>query len=117
MGVEVDAFTNAISLLLEFTAFIRLRYTEPDAPRPYKIPGGMFVAWLVWASTLAFVVAIFVLMAYYEWKPFAATIGCNVFFVALWFIRTKCIGGPRRHREESELSQSSNYSKLSSPDT
>jgi len=118
--VEVDAFTNAISLLLEFTAFIRLRYTEPDAPRPYKIPGGMFVAWTITLVKTAFVIAIFVLMAYYEWKPFAATLGMNVFFVLAWIVRTRCIGdGPPRRREGSELfstpSSDGRYSKLSTP--
>ncbi|MBU3851745.1 MAG: APC family permease [Candidatus Paralactobacillus gallistercoris] len=30
-----------------FIAFIRLRYTQPNRPRSFKIPGGMFGAWLV----------------------------------------------------------------------
>merc|ERR1719361_1334978 len=32
--VQLDSFLNAVSLLLEFLAFIRLRYTRPHAPRP-----------------------------------------------------------------------------------
>lgn len=46
---NVDTILNCVSLLLEFASFIRLRYTEPDAPRPFKVPGG-FPA--VWALTL-----------------------------------------------------------------
>lgn len=30
-----------------FAAIVRLRYTQPDAPRPYRIPGGTFGAWSV----------------------------------------------------------------------
>merc|ERR1712113_1159701 len=82
---------------------------------------GMFVAWTITLVKAAFVIAIFVLMAYYEWKPFAATIGMNVFFVLAWFVRTKCIGAPRRPRGESESElfrpSTNGYSKLFSPGT
>ncbi|RZC48399.1 hypothetical protein C5167_041347 [Papaver somniferum] len=30
-----------LGMLLEFSAFIRLRYKYPDLPRPYKVPGGI----------------------------------------------------------------------------
>ncbi len=33
--------------VIMFVAFIRLRYTQPDWPRSFKIPGGKFGAWLV----------------------------------------------------------------------
>jgi glutamate:GABA antiporter len=32
---------------LVFAAVIRLRHTQPDAPRPYRIPGGLPGVWLV----------------------------------------------------------------------
>ena len=32
---------------LMFAAVIRLRYTQPDTPRPYRIPGGKIGVWLV----------------------------------------------------------------------
>jgi amino acid transporter len=34
-----------IMYVLMFGAVIRLRYTQPDRPRPYKIPGGMVGVW------------------------------------------------------------------------
>jgi len=37
----------AIMYILFFAAAIRLRYTQPDRPRPYRIPGGMAGIWLV----------------------------------------------------------------------
>ena len=37
----------AIVYLLVFAALIKLRYSQPDAPRPFKIPGGMPGVWLV----------------------------------------------------------------------
>merc|ERR1719427_1731961 len=66
--VEVDAFANSISLLLEFVSFIRLRYTEPDAERPYKVPGGMCVAWAITIMKLSIIISIIVLIAQ-KWKP------------------------------------------------
>jgi amino acid transporter len=36
---------SAMYLML-FAAAIRLRYSEPDAPRPYRVPGGR--AWGLW---------------------------------------------------------------------
>jgi amino acid transporter len=37
----------AIVYLLVFAALIRLRYSQPDTPRPFKIPGGMTGVWIV----------------------------------------------------------------------
>ncbi|HTX84913.1 MAG TPA: amino acid permease [Streptosporangiaceae bacterium] len=36
-----------IMYVLMFAAVIRLRYTQPDRPRPYKIPGGKLGVWLM----------------------------------------------------------------------
>ena len=33
--------------LIMFISFIRLRYTQPNRPRDFKIPGGWFGAWLI----------------------------------------------------------------------
>jgi amino acid transporter len=39
--VQVDMFLYALALILEFAALIWLRITEPDMPRPYRVPFGM----------------------------------------------------------------------------
>jgi amino acid transporter len=36
-----------IMYVLMFAAVIRLRYTQPDRPRPYKIPGGILGVWIM----------------------------------------------------------------------
>jgi amino acid transporter len=36
-----------------FAAVIRLRYTQPAAPRPYRIPGGLAGAWIVGGTGFA----------------------------------------------------------------
>ncbi|XP_042006872.1 probable polyamine transporter At1g31830 isoform X1 [Salvia splendens] len=38
--VAAENFLYCFGMLLEFVAFVRLRIIAPDAPRPYKIPGG-----------------------------------------------------------------------------
>jgi amino acid transporter len=37
----------AIVYLLVFAALIQLRYSQPDTPRPFRIPGGMTGVWIV----------------------------------------------------------------------
>jgi len=36
-----------IVYVLVFASLIKLRYTQPDTPRPFRIPGGMVGVWLV----------------------------------------------------------------------
>ena len=36
-----------IMYLLMFAAVIKLRYSQPDKPRPYRIPGGRTGIWIV----------------------------------------------------------------------
>jgi amino acid transporter len=38
--------TTTLSYLGVFPALIRLRYTHPNAPRPYRVPGGKAGVWL-----------------------------------------------------------------------
>ena len=45
--VTIDILLYGASLSLEFAALIFLRVKEPDLPRPFKVPGGMFGAILV----------------------------------------------------------------------
>ena len=42
--VTLDIFVYGLSLALEFTALVVLRVREPNLPRPFRVPGGMFGA-------------------------------------------------------------------------
>jgi amino acid transporter len=42
--VTLDILLYGFSLLLEFVALAVLRYREPDLPRPFRVPGGLFGA-------------------------------------------------------------------------
>lgn len=53
-----------IYYILMFTAFLRLRYDQPNRPRTFKVPGGMVGAWIVAgigliSSVFAIVLAIY----------------------------------------------------------
>jgi amino acid transporter len=45
--VTIDILLYGASLALEFAALIWLRVREPDLPRPFRVPGGIFGAILV----------------------------------------------------------------------
>ena len=40
----IDILLYGVSLSLEFVALIVLRIREPELPRPFRVPGGMFGA-------------------------------------------------------------------------
>ena len=42
--VIIDILLYGVSLMLEFVALIVLRIREPELPRPFRVPGGMFGA-------------------------------------------------------------------------
>ncbi len=51
--VTIDISIYGASLLLEFVALVVLRFTEPDLPRPFKIPGGLVGVVLTGALPMA----------------------------------------------------------------
>ena len=42
--VTLDILLYGVSLVLEFVALVVLRFREPDLPRPFRVPGGLFGA-------------------------------------------------------------------------
>ena len=53
--ISIDLVLYGASLLLEFAALIVLRVREPELPRPFKIPGGLWAAALVSAGPAALI--------------------------------------------------------------
>lgn len=81
--VEIDNFIYGFSLFLEKVAFIYLRYTEPQARRPYVIPGGLPVAWIV---TIFPTALIFYMMSLATWEVIFLGLGLNVIFAFLYLL-------------------------------
>lgn len=42
--LQLSVFLTCVTLVLTYSAFLYLRWSEPDARRPYKVPGGWFGA-------------------------------------------------------------------------
>jgi len=49
LGLAIS--TTTIAYIVVFPALIKLRYSMPDVPRPYRVPGGMGVVWFVGVLT------------------------------------------------------------------
>ncbi len=58
--VMIDVLIYGTSLTLEFVALAVLRRTEPDLPRPYRVPGGTLGAWLLGLPPTALIVMAFI---------------------------------------------------------
>jgi amino acid transporter len=59
--VVLNVTMYGAALVLETTALLVLRKKEPDLHRPFKIPGGWPVLWLVWALPVSMVALLVVL--------------------------------------------------------
>ncbi|MEI6796326.1 MAG: amino acid permease, partial [Methanomassiliicoccales archaeon] len=44
---ELTSTVLCIAYILIFAAAIKLRYSQPDTPRPFKIPGGKLGMWII----------------------------------------------------------------------
>lgn len=82
--VACDTFLDCITLLMEFAAFLWLRYSEPDTPRPFIVPGGI---WGAWAITFPKVVVIGT--ALYFTTPEVAKVSFSIVggIVIVYFLR------------------------------
>ncbi len=69
MTFKLSGICFLISYLFVFPAFLILRRTRPDHPRPYRMPGGLVTAWLAAAICWLFVAGACVLF----FKPAAMT--------------------------------------------
>jgi amino acid transporter len=50
--IRLDVMLYGLSLALEFVALAVLRMREPSLPRPFRVPGGTWVAWLLGAPPM-----------------------------------------------------------------
>jgi amino acid transporter len=56
-SLMLDVLLTGLSILLEFWALAALRIREPDMPRPYRVPGGLFGAVAIGLPPLALMIA------------------------------------------------------------
>lgn len=83
------AFSSIIFLLcylFMFAAFLQLRKTDAERPRPYRVPGGVLGAWIASLLCIAFIVQAIVFFIYVpgEFDPvYAGSIIAGVVITAL----------------------------------
>jgi len=67
-----------VMYLLLYASAIRLRYTQPNVPRAYKLPGGKFVMWLVAGIGILAVLFAFIIGFF---PPSQLEVGSPLFYV------------------------------------
>ena len=79
----VALITQAITILyltyyvMMFVAFLRLRYQQPNRPRGFKVPGGMFGAWLV--AGIGIIASVFgIVLAFYPPAQLEKEVGSGI---------------------------------------
>eukprot|EP01006_Ploeotia_vitrea_P017796 TRINITY_DN49027_c0_g1_i3.p2 TRINITY_DN49027_c0_g1~~TRINITY_DN49027_c0_g1_i3.p2 ORF type:complete len:383 (+),score=170.77 TRINITY_DN49027_c0_g1_i3:1468-2616(+) len=82
--VQFSNFLNCITLLLEFAAFIVLKYNEPHAPRPYEVPGGKLGAWIITVPKIILIVATLAVASRITWILCAAFQVFTIVMYVLW---------------------------------
>lgn len=82
--VQLYLVSRVINLWILYASLIRLRYTEPDTPRPYKIPGGLPVLIAIFFPTVA--ISIFALY-FANWQVWAAGGSAEVVIIGTYFLR------------------------------
>jgi len=81
--IQLMLVLRIANLLLEYAALIRLRYSLPDYPREFKVPGGKIGAWLLPSTTFVVCVA---MLALGTWQVVVAGVGFNIAIVILFFV-------------------------------
>lgn len=86
--IRVDWVSYFFSRLLLIVNFLLLfssgRYIEPDTYRPFKIPGGN---WLVWVLFFFIVVLFTAFIGFTPWPYILICGGVNLFFVGTYFLK------------------------------
>lgn len=88
--VVLDSTFYMVANMIIIASFLRLKYTEPDLPRPYLFPGGIHGAWIafistqclalfaiwavcdgsIWEAGTVFGVLVFLIFASYLWEKY-----------------------------------------------
>ncbi|TDH72955.1 hypothetical protein CCR75_007593 [Bremia lactucae] len=75
--VVLDTFFNNLTLLLEFSAFLRLKYVEKNTLRPFEVPFGNTGAWGITVPKILVLVGVLVAQKRHVW------LACGLFNVAV----------------------------------
>ncbi len=63
----IVSYATSVTLLLEFFAFLRLKYTEADTPRPFEVPFGRKGAWAITVPKILVLVGVLLAQKAHIW--------------------------------------------------
>lgn len=89
--VVLDTMFNNLSLVLESASFVVLKHTEPDTPRPFRVPGGLWGALAVVAPKAVIIGFNFATAA--AWSLWVVGIA-NALFVLGYLLRQRLVSDP-----------------------
>ncbi|WP_081895659.1 APC family permease [Bifidobacterium cuniculi] len=114
----VALITQAITILylsyyvLMFVAFLRLRYTQPNRPRGFRVPGGKAGAWIV--AGIGILASVFgIVLAFYPPAQLKAEVGSGatydiIIIALLAFVVLACVWIYRASRKHKDWVDPSN---------
>ena len=88
--IEMLNFNYAISLLMEYCAFIKLRISRPELHRPWRCPLSTFGCVLLFIPTFGFTLAVLLLATY---TTYLFSIGVNLLGILLYMARKRGVWG------------------------
>jgi len=88
--IEMLNFNYAISLLMEYCAFIKLRISRPELHRPWRCPLSTFGCVLLFIPTFGFTLAILLLADY---TTYFFSVGVNLVGILLYMARKRGVWG------------------------
>jgi amino acid transporter len=92
----VDTIFNAVNTLLVSASFLRLRLAQPDRSRPFRVPGGTPVAWVVAGAPFAFAVAAIGIAAVTSWVDIVIALCVVAAVYGVGWARELCSSTARR---------------------
>ena len=84
--IEMLNFNYAIALLMEYAAFIKLRITQPEVDRPYRIPLNTFGCILLFTPTCLVTILIMALATY---STYIFVICTNIVGILVFWAKTR----------------------------
>jgi amino acid transporter len=84
--IEMLNFNYAIALLMEYAAFIKLRITQPEVERPYRIPLNTFGCILLFTPTCVVTILVMALATY---STYIFVICTNIIGILVFWAKTR----------------------------
>jgi amino acid transporter len=108
--VVLELVMSATNFTLFYSAFLQLRYAEPDAPRLFTIPCGFTGAWLLVSPIMVIYAALFVANLL-NWKILLAVLlSCGALIAVYRFVFAQRYTSKKRRAKRESTARQTGYS-------